>query len=79
MYYADRPIFATTPEEKVWRNAEYRRLRRALSLSRPSLSAVTGLSITTLNQIPYRDKAVSLAVLERMREALEERCQRHAA
>nr|WP_278434362.1 hypothetical protein [Brucella anthropi] len=73
MYYNDRPPSPDTDAEKQWRKDEYKRLRSALSLPRVELSAITGLAISTLNQIPYRQKAPSLLVLERMREALEKR------
>lgn len=73
MYYNDRPPYAQTDTEKAWRRDEYRRLRSALALPRSELSAITGLAITTLNQIPSRNKPPSLIVLERMREALEQR------
>lgn len=78
MYYADRPIFAKTLAEKAWRDEEYRRLRSALSLSQVELAKITGLSVTSVNQLPYRTRRISLAVLERMREALEDRQQRAA-
>jgi len=73
MYYSDRPPYAQTDAEKEWRRDEYRRLRSALNLPRAELSALTGLAISTLNQIPARSKPPSLLVLERMREALEQR------
>lgn len=72
MYYNDRPPSPDTAAEKQWRKDEYVRLRTALSLPRAELSRVTGLKITTLNQLPYSG-APSLIVLERMREALEDR------
>ena len=73
MYYSDRPYLARTDAEKAWRTSEYVRLRSALALPRAELSAITGLAISTLNQIPFRGKPPSLIVLERMREALERR------
>ncbi|MBO1024737.1 hypothetical protein IPU75_08405 [Ochrobactrum sp. SD129] len=79
MYYADRPIFAKTPAEKAWRDEEYRRLRSALSLSQVELAKVAGLAVSSVNQLPYRSRYISLAVLERMRGALEERNQQRAA
>ncbi len=72
MYYNDRSPSPDTDAEKEWRKDEYVRLRSALSLSRAELSKLTGLKITTLNQLPYSG-APSLIVLERMRAALETR------
>ena len=71
MYYNGRTTYAQSDAEKSWRRDEYRRLRSALNLPRSELSAITGLSISTLNQIPGRNKPPSLLVLERMRAALE--------
>lgn len=70
MYYNDRPSIRNSETEREWRKEEYRRLRSALSLPRAELSAITGLKISTLNQIPF-NKPPSLLVLERMRDFLE--------
>jgi transcriptional regulator with XRE-family HTH domain len=57
------------------RAAEYRRLRDALGISRAELSALTGLAVSTLNQMPYEPvgRVPSPEVLERMREELARR------
>lgn len=70
-HYAHKPVFARSQNEIGWRAQEYTRLRSELKLSRAVLSEITGLKISTLNQIPYKNKTVSLLVLERMRAALE--------
>lgn len=54
---------------------EYRRLRSALGLPRAELSALTGLAVSTLNQMPYEPagRVPSEQVLERMRVELARR------
>lgn len=70
-YYVNRPIFARSQNEIAWRIQEYKYLRSELNLPRSDLSEITGLKISTLNQIPHKEKVVSLIILERMRVALE--------
>jgi len=73
MYYLDRPKTAKTDAVKVWRAAEYRRLRSALALSSKDLASLTGLSFNTVRQMPAVkfNRIPSLLVLERMRTELE--------
>lgn len=71
LHYAHKPVIARSRFEIGWRAQEYKRLRSELNLSRAELSEITGLKISTLNQIPYKNKIISLLVLERMRAALE--------
>lgn len=73
LHYAHKPVFARSQNEIGWRTQEYKRLRSELNLSRAALSEITGLKISTLNQLPYKNKIISLLVLERMRAALEAR------
>lgn len=73
LHYAHKPLFARSQNEIGWRAQEYKRLRSELNLPRAELSEITGLKISTLNQIPYKNKIISLLVLERMRAALEAR------
>lgn len=64
-----------TPDVIAARADEYRRLRAALGLPRAELSALTGLAISTLNQMPYEPagRVPSPEVLERMRQELARR------
>lgn len=73
MFYQTRSIAAQSPQEAAWRSQEYKRLRTALNLTSVELSVVTGLSLSTIRQIPTLKKIPSLLVLERMRAALEVR------
>lgn len=70
-HYAHKPIFARSQSEIGWRIQEFKKLRSELNLPRSELAEITGLKISTLNQIPNKNKVVSILVLERMRAALE--------
>lgn len=72
-HYAHKPIFARSRFEIGWRIQEFKKLRSELDLPRTELAKITGLKVSTLNQIPHKNKTVSLLVLERMRAALEAR------
>lgn len=64
-----------TVEEIKTRAAEYRRLRAALGMCRADLSKLTGLAVSSLNQMPYEPagRVPSPEVLERMRQELARR------